>query len=384
VKEIDFRLIALIFLFAVAAVVPASSVLASYPGDCASRCKEPGWFAGQQAKQEFNECRRRCANAQLQNLFGKPASKRAADSNASANLPAPALDSTSTPREKNTAIDALLADAPSAIKHDSSLVSAIGIGATLLCVFVVAATVYAINLHRKHQQAATSLQRTALVVLLLALPLIAISIGAYLMTDGLLQTSRISVALGNDNTRPALVGKGDDVTIVVPISIDPSFSYSGLEYVSITRATATRPSGEQVPVNIISGDMTVEGRKSATFRIERAKDDVKLHVELSVPNDPSLSGALIELAFAGSLNLIAKDTKQSKARRYFTKSSRFRVARQKELDFQLTHWLLSDRLATWNAISFSAGTFAIFGFILVTHWQRRKGRAVAEAGKRRE
>jgi hypothetical protein len=293
------------------------------------------------------------------------------------------MDGASTPREKNTAIDALLADAPSAIKHDSSLISAIGIGTTLLSLLVVALTVYAIILYRKHQEATTLLQRTALVVILLAIPLMAISVGAYLMTEGLLRTSKISAALGNDNTRPSLVGKGDDVTIVVPISIDPSFTYSGLDHVSVARATATRPSGEQLAVNITSGNLAEEGRESVNFHIERVKDDVKLLVELSVPNDPGLSAAIIELAFTGSLNLIAKDTEKSKARRYFTKSSRFRIARQKELDFQRAHWSIADKLATWNAISFSTGAFGIFGIILATHWQRRKGRAVAGAGEGR-
>lgn len=282
------------------------------------------------------------------------------------------LHGASTPAEMNRVVDALLSAGKTAIDHDSTLMSKMDIGIILLCMLVVASTVYIIIRRHKPQQTSVPVWRTVLLIALLAVPPVVITVGACFMKDTLLHTSGISLALRNENTRPAVVRKGANVTVVIPTTLQSFFGYHESNSLKVNRAIATYPSGDQIPVTLIGVHIDDGGRKPGKTDIIPLMENVILRLQFTVPDDAKLGGAVIDLAVTGSLRLIPSGSKTPTARGDFDTTARFRVARDKEADFQSSHDALSSRVTRYNWFSFLSAAFAILGLTFFSPWTCRK------------
>jgi hypothetical protein len=291
------------------------------------------------------------------------------------------LHGASTPGEMNRVVDTLLSAGKSALDHDSALVSNLGISIVALCTLIVISTVWIVVRRRQPQRAPAPPWRSVLLILMLAVPPIVITVGACLMEDRLLRSSAISQALCNENTRPAVVRKGTEAKVLMPTTLQSRFGYHKCSSFKMKRVIATLPSGEQVPVALANARFDDGGRMPDKTDFIPSVRNVELRLQFTVPDDPKLCGALIDLGVGGSLSLIPSHSKVPTDRGDFDTMARFRVARNQEADFQATYDVLSARVTRYNWWSFPSAVFAILGITFFSPWMCRKCRGQVSAFK---
>ncbi|MFH0783664.1 MAG: hypothetical protein V2B20_17155 [Pseudomonadota bacterium] len=299
----------------------------------------------------------------------------------------PATDSlhgASTPAEMNRIVDTLLSAGQSAIGHDSALASKLGIAIIALCALIIGTAVWVVVRRHRFQSPPTPRWRTVLLLLLLVVPVIAISVGACFMKGRLLRSSSISQALCNENTRPPAVRKGSMVEVAIPITLQSFFGYHDSHSLKVGRVVATLPSGEQVPLTLTDARLRDGGRKPGKTDFIPVMENVKLRLQFTVPDDPRLCGALIDLAVSGSLGLIPSGSKQPVGRGNFDTTARFRVARDQEADFQTSYDAVSSKITGFNWFSFPSAGFAFIAITFFSPWLCRKCQGRVSAFKIRD
>ncbi|MCD4779836.1 MAG: hypothetical protein K8S27_04720 [Candidatus Omnitrophica bacterium] len=294
------------------------------------------------------------------------------------------LHGASTPAEMNRVVDTLLSVGNLAIEHDSALVLKLGFTIIALCVLTVIATVWIVTHRRQLQRALVPTWHTVLLILMLAVPPIIITVGACFMKGSLFQSSEISHALQNENTRPPVVRKGAMVTVLIPTTLQSFFAYHKCDSFKIEHAMAALPSGERIPVTLADARFNDGGRKPGSTDFIPLMENVKLRLQFTLPDDPELYGAVIDLGVSGSLNLIPSSSKEPTDRENFDMTARFRVARDQEADFQEDYDALTSRVTRYNWFSFPSAGFAILGIIFFSPWMCRKCRGRVSAFKIRE
>ena len=299
-------------------------------------------------------------------LSGEPALPPATDS----------LHGASTPAEMNRIVDTLLLGAQSAISHDSALASKMGTAIITLSALVIGTSVLVVVRRRRPQCRPAPTWRTVLLVLMLVVPVIAISVGVCFMKGRLLQSSSISKALSNENTSPSAVRIGSIVEITIPITLQSFFGYYDSRSLNVKRVVATLPSGEQVPLALNDAVLRNGDRKPGKTDPIPIMENVKLRLQFTVPDDPRLCGSLIDLAVSGSLSFIPSGSREPTASGDFDTSARFRVARDQEADFQASYIAVSSKLSSFNWFSFPSAVFALIAITFFSPWlcRRCKGR----------
>jgi len=278
------------------------------------------------------------------------------------------LHGASTPAEMNRLVDTLLLAGKTAIEHDSALVSKMGIAIIAMCTLIVISTVWLVLRRRQPHCAPAPMWRTVLLILILAVPPIVITVGTCFKEDSLFQSSVISQTLRNENTRPPVVRKGKTVVVLIPITLQSRFGYHLCNTFQVERVMATLPSGDQVPITLAHARLNDGGRKPDKTDIIPLMENVNLRLQFTVPDDPKLCGAVIDLAVSGSLNLIPSGSKEPIVSGNFDTTARFRVARDQEADFQTAYDALSSKLARYNWFSFCSAGFVILWISFLSPW----------------
>jgi hypothetical protein len=290
-----------------------------------------------------------------------------------------ALHGASDPAEMNRIVDNILAAATPALGHDRFLVMKLGIAIIVLCALIVVATLWIIRRRHLAPHTPVHVPRTVFLILILAVPVTAITVGASAMQDRLLESSGISESLRNQNTDPPVVRVGSPVTITMPVSLQSFFAYYECKSFTITSATATLPSGETISVALTNAKIDNGGSKPGTTDVIPTMENVKVYLNCVVPNDSRLGGAVVELSVAGSLRLIPSTSHDPIESGDFDTTVNFRVARDKEAGFQTSYDSLS--LGRYNWFSFPAAAFAIIGIVLFSPWTCRQCRGRVSAFK---
>jgi hypothetical protein len=293
------------------------------------------------------------------------------------------LHGASTPAEMNRLVDTLLSTGKTAIEHDTALVSKMGIAVIALCTLIVISTVWLVLRRRQTHRAPAPMWRTVLLILMLAVPPVVITVGACIKEDSLFQSFGISQALRNENTRPPVVRKGTTVEVLIPITLQSRFGYHLCNSFEVKRVMATLPSGAQVPLTLADAHLNDGGRKPDKTDFIPVMENVTLRLQFTVPDDPKLCGAVIDLAVSGSLNLIPSGSKEPTGSGHFYTTARFRVARDQEADFQTAYDALSSKLARYNWFSFPSAGFAILWISVFSPWicTKCRGRVIGFKNK---
>jgi hypothetical protein len=216
--------------------------------------------------------------------------------------------------------------------------------------------------------------RTVLLLLTLSVPVIAITVTVSFLKDRLLHGSGISKALRNENTRPPVVGTGTMVEVEVPTKLQSFFGYHESRSFKVKHVVATLPTGEQVPLTLNDARLRDGGRKPGMTDIIPLMENVELRLQFNVPDDSKLRGAVIDLAFSGSLGLIPSGSKTPIARGDYEAAARFRIARDQETEFQSSYDALSSKLNRNNWFSFTSAGLAILAITFFSPWFCRKCR----------
>jgi hypothetical protein len=205
-------------------------------------------------------------------------------------------------------------------------------------------------------------------ILILALPPIIITIGTSFMEDRFLQAPSISEALRNENTRPPVVRRGTTVTVVVPLTLQSFFGYHLCRSIKLDRVVASLANGEEVPVTLTDVRCDDGGRKPGKTDVIPLMENVRLRLLFTLPDDPTLRGAVIGMVLSGDLWLIPQGSKEPTSTRHFDAEMHFRVARDEEADFQESYDTLSATLYRYNWLSFLTAGLVILAIIFLSPW----------------
>jgi len=279
-------------------------------------------------------------------------------------VPVDSLHGLSNPAEMNQHIEALLAAGGAALAHDHSLAGKFQVLVVALCVLcLLAAMLYILRLRGR---LIPSRGRTAGVILLLALPPVVATVAISIREDALFQARPILQVLENENTRPRVVRRGEKAGVRIPVTMQSFFGYHESETFSLTSSVARLPDGNRIPVTLGNPTMAPGGRKPGKTDVIPLMEDVTPMAEFTIPDDPKLSGAVIEVAASGILRILPAEHPDAFTRRAYTASTTFRVATDKEVQFAGEYAQISEDMRMLNAFSWPSFAAIVIGIFFAT------------------
>jgi hypothetical protein len=275
------------------------------------------------------------------------------------------LHGLSTPVEMNKYIDALLAAGQATLGHDEGLATRLGfivVGACLLSLF--GALLYVLQM-RQNNRAALPSRRTFIVICGLAIVPIALACGLKLMKNRLFHAALVVQEFSNANTSPPVVSPGTRVCVDLPVSMQSFRGYNEVESFSLSSSVASLSNGGRIPIELGSPEMIGDNpdQKPGVTDIIPAMLNVGPRASVTVPSDPQLSGAIVDMSASGTLRIMLQNRVMSP--RSFEASATFRVARDKEVQFKTQFDRVSGRLTSYVFMSLVVAALVTFGTLIL-------------------
>jgi hypothetical protein len=283
--------------------------------------------------------------------------------------PIPVIDplrGATSPAEMNQKLDALLAMSAQAITHDSALAKNLGILVAVLCALSLTCTLcYVLKMRRKEQPVPPT-WRTILVILVLALVPVLATCTVMIKESTLLQASPVLQSMANENTTPAVVSPGEEVSIGFPLQVRSNRSYYEEAVLNIEKALAQTVDGQTIPVVFTAPKTSGGGSKPGKTDFIPVWENVKIHATMKIPDDPKLSGAIIQLSSSGSALILPEGSPNTLSRINFTSAATFRVAREKEQQFKTQFDKVTATLSSYNYWSWPSAAVVFIAIMFLT------------------
>ena len=270
------------------------------------------------------------------------------------------------PAEMNQKLDALLAMSAQAITHDSGLAKNLGILIAALCALSLFGAFFTFSKCGRQEQPVPSTWRTVLVILVLALPPVLATCTVMIKKSSLLQASPILQSMANENTTPAVVGSGEEVSIGFPLQVRSNRSYYEDAVLNIDKAIAQTVDGQTIPVTFTAPQTSGGGDKPGKTDIIPVWENVKIHATMKIPDDPKLSGAIIQLSSSGSALILPEGSPNTLSHINFTSAATFRVARDKEQQLRNQFDKIAATLSSYNYWSWPSAAVVFIAIMFLT------------------
>jgi len=165
----------------------------------------------------------------------------------------------------------------------------------------------------------------------LAITPIVLASGPKLIEDQLLNAGLVTRSFTNAYTSPAVIAPGMRVRVDMPVAMQSFEGYFEVRSFALVRSIATLSNGRSIPVEIEIPEMTGSSPSSKPDKTDviPLMLNVVPEASVTVPSDPQLSGAVIEISSTGALRVMSEG--RGLYDRTFDALTTFRVARDKEL-----------------------------------------------------
>jgi len=264
----------------------------------------------------------------------------------------------------NKHIETLLSAGGAALAHDHSLANTLWIIVVGVCLLSLGSAFMYIQ--RMRSRPVPSGWRTAGVILLLGLPPVVITSAISIKEDNLFQASLILQGLENANTHPGVVARGKRVGVTIPVTMQSFFGYHESESFALQSSVALLPDGSRVPIKLDNPTMGAGGRKPGKTDLIPLMEDVKPRATFTIPDDPQLEGAIIEVVTSGTLNILPQSHPDAFASQDYTSSTTFRVATDKEAQLASEYAQISGNISNVGWLSWPSFVAIIAGIIFGT------------------